>query len=170
VSDSEKESLLLQQEKKGPADLILPLALGAAGAAILYTTVGKSKSSKKSEGSSASPAAANEVVFSSNFGSYSMGRDYEQLVLESYLAEQAEAGNLYTDSGDGGLFEALGGVIDDALMKNSRGEVLSAFKSTHYVKVGKERVQISALPQGKTGVQKFNEWLESRTKYFQENY
>ena len=98
-----------------------------------------------------------------------MGTDYQQLVLEPYLSEQAEDGNLHL-KGQGSGFVGSIPMIEDLMLKHTRESVVSAFKATHRVKVGKEIVQISNLPQDKTGVQKFNAWLEEETKNFQENY
>jgi len=166
MSDEKKPSLLLEPEKRGAGSYILPAALAAGGVALLYTTVKKGDSKKS--GSSLS-AAANEVAFSSSYGSYKVGKDYEQLVVESYLSEQAEDGNLHL--ADGG--DALVGQIyipEEEYIKRTRAEVLSAFKATHKARVGKEKVLISKLPQDKTGVQKFNKWLEAQVKNFQETY
>jgi len=162
------EGMLLEPEKKTLGSWLLPAALAAGGAALVYRAA--KKGDKKSKPSASAPAAsASEVAFSANHSSYSMGKDYEQLVLEPYLAEQAEDGNLHL-KGQGSGFVGSIPMVENLMLDHTRKTVISAFKSTHKVKVGKEFVQISALPQGKTGVQKFNDWIEEKTKSFQENY
>lgn len=163
MSDEGTSDLILEPEKKTLSSFLLPAALAAGAAALIYTKA--KKSDKKSSGGSPS-AGSNEVAFSSNYGSYTIGADYEQITLESYLAEQAEDGNLQIKGESSGLFASM----EDTLMLNTRIQVLEAFKSTHKVKVGDERILIRDLPQDKTGVQSFNEWLETQTKKFQENY
>lgn len=160
------EGMLLEPEKKSLGSLLLPAALAVGGAALIYKKV---KKSDKKKAASAPTAGDSEVVFSTNHSSYSMGKDYEQLVLEPYLAEQAEDGNLHL-KGQGSGFIGSISMIEDMMLSHTRNGIISAFKATHRVKVGKEIVQISNLPQDKTGVQKFNAWLEEETKNFQENY
>ena len=163
MSDEDTSDLILEPEKRTLGSFLLPAALAAGTAALIYSSV---KKSDKKSSSKTPEAGTNEVVFASNYGSFSIGDDYQQLVLESYLAEQAEDGNLQITGETGGLFAS----IEETLIVSTRSEVLAAFKSTHKVKVSKERILISALPQGKTGVQSFNKWLEAETKKFQENY
>jgi hypothetical protein len=159
------ESMLLEPEKKGLGGILLPAALAAGGAALIYNATRKSE--KKASKKFAPVADPNEVVFSSSYGSYALGRDYERLILEAYLSEQAEAGNLALR---GEQEPTVTDSLHQAMIEKTRNEVISAFKSTHYARVGKEKVQISALPQDKTGVQKFNAWLEKEVKSFQETY
>lgn len=159
--------MLLEPEKKSLGSMLFPAALAVGGAALIYKTV-KKKEDKKSK-SSAPNVGASEIAFSANHSSYSMGKDYEQLVLEPYLSEQAEDGNLHLKGQGSGFIGAIP-MIENLMMDHTRKSVISAFKSTHRAKVGQETVQISDLPQGKTGVQKFNAWLEEKTKSFQETY
>jgi hypothetical protein len=161
----EDGNLLLEPEKRSLASFLLPAALAVGGAALIYSK-SKKADDKKSSGSSAPDAGSNEVVFATNYGSFTIGDDYEQIQLESYLAEQAEDGNLQIPGETGELFAG----IEGTLVVSTRSEVIAAFRSTHKVKVGDERVLISSLPGGKTGVVKFNEWLFDRVKHFQENY
>jgi len=162
------DEMLLRPEKKTASSFILPAALAVGGAALVYKAT-KKKEPKSSNSSSAPKAKDNEVVFSANYGSYTMGKDYKDLVLEPYLAEMAEGGNLILREDGSGMMSEIPS-MHDALMKGSRDEVIAAFKSTYHVKVGSEKVQISSLPQDKTGVQNFNAWIESEVKNFQENY
>lgn len=159
--------MLLEPEKKGLSSFLLPAALAAGGAALIYK-VAKKKEEKKAKASAPS-AGSSEVVFSATHSNYSMGKDYEQLVLEPYLSEQAEDGDLHLKGQGEGFFGSIS-VLEPEMITRTRKAVISAFKATHRVKVGTEIVQISSLPQGKTGVQKFNDWIEERTKNFQETY
>jgi hypothetical protein len=170
MSDEETQNpgggMLLEPEKRSFGSFLLPAALAAGGAALIYKAAKKSE--KKSKASAPS-AGDNEVAFSANHSAYSMGKDYEQLVLEPYLSEQAEDGNLHLKGQGSGLIGAIP-MVENLMLDHTRKNVIAAFKATHRAKVGKDRVTISDLPQDKTGVQKFNEWLEEETKMFQENY
>ena len=162
---SEAPSLLLEPEKKSLDSYILPAALALGAAALIVTTMRKKEKKTKSSSSKNLTAGANEVVFSSDFKSYEIGEDYEQLTLEPYLAEQAEQGDFYMGGGPG-IIES----VEKELMKKARAEVLSAFKATHQVKVGKSLMAISGLPKDRKSVQDFNAWLVDRVRVFQEEY
>lgn len=168
MSEEDKSKMILKPKKRGPEAFILPAALAVGGAALLFSSTNRSSKSSKKE-SSKSSLAANEISFSKNHGSYSMGKDYEELVLEPYLAEQAEEGNLVIADDDPNTFGPINS-MHKAMMKKTREDTVSAFKSTHRAKVGDEKILISNLPQDKAGVKNFNSWLNGQVKYFQENY
>ena len=104
MSDEDGSDLILEPEKKTLGSFLLPAALAAGTAALIYSSV---KKSDKKSSSKTPEAGSNEVVFASNYASFSIGDDYQQLVLESYLAEQAEDGNLQIKGETGGLFESI---------------------------------------------------------------
>lgn len=159
------ESQFLEPDKKGIEDMILPGLIGVAGAALIYTSLSKKK---KANGKSKPSAEDNEVKFSKSYAAYSVGKEWVELTLEPYLAEQAEEGNLttsdYVDTMEGLTLEAL-----QPLMADTRKRVLAAFRVTHKVGTSEGEVLISKLPD-KSGVREFNEFMDVTAKEFQESY
>lgn len=157
---------LLEPKEKDISDFIIPGLIGLAGAAIIYKSLSKKKDND--EKAPAPEAKNDDIVFSSDYSSYSIGKDWESLVLEPFLAEQAEEENLVTLS-----FAEESKFIEepfvDEVLNTSRNEVLDIFRSTHKVTAPSGRILISNLPD-KSSVKKFNEWLESQVKNFQEEY
>ena len=161
----ESEVLLLEPAPREASDYVVPAALAAGGLAVAFSLFGK----KKGSASSSSPDAdEKEVALSSDMMKYDIGEDYEQLVLEPFLAEQAEDGILYTT----GMGDEAGGLsIEEAeALKASRVKVLNAYSVTHKVRVGDDLVLISKLNQKYSAVQNFNKWLLATTQKFQETY
>ncbi len=157
-----KEGPLLEPEEKGVGDYVVPGLIGVAGAALLYRSYSKKKKGKSKK---KPDAESNEVKFSKNLSTYSVGKDWKDLVLEPYLAEQAEENNLITSG-------YMGNITMDQLqpmMAKSRRQVLTVFRATHKVNTTDGNVLISQLPD-KSGVRSFNQWLDSETQAFQENY
>ena len=155
----------MEPEEKGIGDYVVPGLLGVAGAALLY----KSMSGKKKSKAAAKPEAKdNEVKFSKTYAAYDVGDDWVEMTLEPYLAEQAEEGNLttadYVDTMVGLTLEKL-----RPLMADTRKRVLTAFRATHKVSTTDGETLISQLPE-KSGVEKFNKWLDERVEEFQEEY
>ena len=72
---------LLEPEDKGLSDFIVPGLLGVLGAAILYKTF-SDKDEKKKKKESTPEASDDEVKFSKNYTSYTVGKDWEATVLE----------------------------------------------------------------------------------------
>jgi len=161
-----KSSPLLEPEEKGIGDYLIPGLLGVAGAALLYKSMSKKKSSNGGS-SSKVEASDNEVKFSKGYSNYAVGKDWEEMTLEPYLAEQAEEGNLITaDYADDSMVTVE---MIRPSMKDSRAKTLAAFRSTHKVGTTDGEVPISKLPS-KSGVQKFNAWLDTQVEKFQEEY
>lgn len=157
---------LLEPEERGLSDFIVPGLLGVAGAALLWKFSSKKKVNE-SKKVTKPDVLDNEIKFSSNYSTYSVGKLWETAVLEPFLAEQAEEGNLITISYiDGGIISSA----IKAMVNDSRKKILSAFNSTHKVSTANGEILISKLPSGKSGVQKFNSWLDERVKNFQETY
>jgi len=161
------ESPLLEPEKKGMGGLIVPGLIGVAGAALLYSSISKKKDKKSA--AKKPVAEVGEVKFSKNFATYSIGKDWKEMVLEPFLADQAEENNLITSD----YQELMEGMTMEQLrpvMAESREGILKLFRSTHKVETADGLALISTLPADKSGVQAFNKWLDSETETFQENY
>ncbi len=160
------ESPLLEPEKKGVGDFVVPGLIGLAGAALLYKSFSKKKDKKVAK----KPVAeVGEVKFSKNFATYSVGKDWKEMVLDPFLADQVEEQNLitvdYQELMEGMTMEQL-----RPIMAESRKAILGLFRATHKVETTDGLVLISELPTEKSGVQTFNKWLDSETEAFQENY
>ena len=155
---------LLEPENRGMSRWLLPGALAIGGAALIYKTMSKKKNGKKSP-----KASSEEVRFGKNYGTYTIGEDWVETVLEPYLAEQSEEESLIVASYFTMHPHTEAGA--HTLMNSSRKLVVSAFKNTHNaIGPDDEEVAMSALPTDKSGVQKFNNWLTEQVKTFQENY
>lgn len=161
----ESEDLLLAPAPPEASDYVVPVAIAAGGLAVAFSLFGKNKGSAAS---SSPDAGEKEVAFSSDMMKYDIGEDYEQLVLEPFLAEQAEDGILYTT----GMGDEAGGlsIEETEALKASRIKVLNAYSKTHKARVGDEQRLISELNQKSSAVQNFNQWLLSTTQKFQETY
>lgn len=162
-----KPGSLLEPEDRGISDFILPGILGVAGAALIYKSF--SKKEKKGSAKSAPTASDNEIKFSKGFSTYTVGKDWESMTLEPYLAEQAEEGNLITeDYADDTLIGSTGMI--EPMLNDTRKKVVAAFRATHKVSTSEGESLISKLPPEKSGVKRFNEWLDAQVREFQEEY
>ena len=160
-----RESALLEPEERGMNDLIVPGILGLVGAALIYNSV----TSKKSKSAVKPEASDNEVKFSKSYSAYAVGDDWKETVLEPFLAEKAEEQDLITADYMNNTMEGITMAQLRPLMDNSRKQVLAVFKSTYKVSTSDGSAFISDLPN-KSGVQKFNKWLDEQIADFQENY
>lgn len=156
-----RSEYLLEPEEKEPSDYLLPVALGVGGAALLYKAFWGKKDKKKAK--AAPEADRDQVSFSDDYSSYKVGGEWVGMVLEPYLAEQAEEGNLL-------VTDATGLKADHPTMTKSRGEVLTTFFATHRVKLPKGEVLISELSPDRKKVEEFQDFVNTETEKFQETY
>ena len=161
------ESAFIQPAEKTAADFIVPGLLGAAGAALLYVSFSKKKTKKKT--AKKPSAEASEVKFSKSFTSYTVGKDWEDTVLDPYLAEQAEENNLVTVSLLNATMGNPGFGVLKPILEDSRDSILSAFIATHKVATHEGDSYIDQLPD-KSGVREFVEWIRGKIMAFQEAY
>jgi len=156
----EKSPYLLEAEDKDMSEYLLPAAIGVGGVALLYRAFRKKSKRKKK---AAPEADRDQVTFSEDFSSYKIGKEWAGMVLEPYLAEQAEEGNLL-------VTDATGLKSDHPSMTTSRNNVLSTFYSTHHVRLPKEERPISELPKDRKKVEEFLNFVNTEAKNFQETY
>ena len=163
---SEGGNPLLEPKGLELSDVILPGILGLAGAALIYSSFKKRPPEKKSQ--TLIDVEDQEIKFSKNFKDYLVGKNWEAAILEPFLAEKAESGELLTLDGVHAFIKAADG--ESFALLESRKKILIIFRSSHNATTGEGQVPISQLPSGKSGVHKFNEWLDARVKNFQEEY
>jgi len=164
--DSERSPMLLEAEGPSLSDYAVPAGLGLAGAALIYFAWKGSK--KNGNGKSKPKAEANEVVFSGDYKSYTVGDDWIEMTLEPFLAEQAEEYDLITADYEGTM-EGLTVEQLRPLMAESRKANLKVFYNSYKVKTSKGEELIAKLPDTKA-VREFKETINTATAEFQEQY
>ena len=160
------DSPLLERADLDAGDYLVPGLIGVAGLALLFSVTRKRRARSAPKKPDADDTG---VQFSKSFAVYTVGKDWEELVLEPFLAERAEQVDLLTEAY---LQETVGNLPKsktNSLLTESRVGIISVFKATHKVSTSDGDVLIAALPN-KSGVQDFNLWLDEEIKKFQESY
>lgn len=164
----DKPSLMLEAEGPNIADYAGPAALALGGAGLLFFAWRGSKKKKDKE-TKKPKAEANEVIFTDDYKSFSVGKDWVELTLEPFLAEQAEEYELITADYEGTM-EGLTVEQLRPMMKESRKKNLDIFFSTYKAKTVKgEEIIFSKLPDNKA-TKEFKSMVDSETEAFQEQY